>query len=401
VEIISDNVDARLLDEARSLQHDARGVYAIHFRLFALQEVYQNEFQQRIAVNILNDVFRKEIGYIFKCRDGDLFVIYKGQNKNLLRKADKSVRYLFEDDPLAYHGNGDINENFSHAYDILLEWRPFYRLCSERSEFANQVEAKPQIIDNTEEGVMSPLRLAEILQKIDELDFNLAIRKQPICAIKPDTDGARVVYHEMYVNIAHLGRLVDFPEGLAQNKWLFGYLTEALDKHMLDMISDRPKAYISRPISLNINVSTIFTKEFEAFCDILHMVMKAPIVVELQVSEVFDDINRFLAAKSIIEKRGYRLCLDGLNTKSFMQIDREGLGFDLAKVRWNADLASDLDLPDNKRLASLVEKCGANRIILCRCDTEHAIDYGHALGISLFQGRYPDKVVNPNGRIEN
>ncbi len=385
----------------RSIKGQPLGNHAIHFHLFALQEVYQSEFQQKIAVNILHDLFRREEGVIYQCRDGDIILLYHGQNNIILKKAIHQLRFLFEDDPLAYNADGSENEDFCSEYDLGIEWRPFYRMCSERKEFSSQVPIKPQIIEIEErEDLLTAGRLSELMPRVNELDFNLVIRKQPICAFKPKKK-ASVVFHEMYVNIAHLTKLLKTPCNLTSNKWLFGYLSEALDRKVLDIISDRPKAYISKPISLNLNVSTIFSPEFEEFCGILNVVTKTPIVVEIQISDVFDDMNAFRAAQDIIKNKGFRICLDGLGTRSFSQISREGLGFDLAKVRWNADMASDLRTKQNKILAEAVNECGANRIILCRCDSHHAIEYGHALGISLFQGRYADKVINPNSAITN
>ncbi len=71
------------------------------------------------------------------------------------------------------------------------------------------------------------------------------------------------------------------------------------------------------------------------------------------------------------------------------------------KLQWNADIASDLQTSENRRIADAIKRCGPNRVILTRCDNRKAVDYGQALGISLFQGRYLDKLMNPLSRVEN
>jgi hypothetical protein len=40
-------------------------------------------------------------------------------------------------------------------------------------------------------------------------------------------------------------------------------------------------------------------------------------------------------------------------------------------------------------------------VILSRCDSRQSVSYGQALGISLFQGRYLDRMINPQQKVEN
>jgi hypothetical protein len=129
--------------------------------------------------------------------------------------------------------------------------------------------------------------------------------------------------------------------------------------------------------------------------------MKVSIVIEIQIADVFADMGAFMVAKETVQKLGYRVCLDGLTALSFTQIDRERLGFDLAKLQWNMDLEGDLKSRESKQLSDAVRHCGPNRIILCRCDNRQAVDYGQALGISLFQGRFLDKIIDPTSKVEN
>ena len=103
----------------------------------------------------------------------------------------------------------------------------------------------------------------------------------------------------------------------------------------------------------------------------------------------------------MLQKNGYRICLDGLDYLAFQQLDRSSLGFDLAKILWNADLKSDTGTEENIALYDAIKKCGKNRLILSRCDNEKAVEFGKSLGISIFQGRYLDKVVDPESVVVN
>ena len=49
-------------------------------------------------------------------------------------------------------------------------------------------------------------------------------------------------------------------------------------------------------------------------------------------------------------------------------------------------------------LKEAVKKCGANRIIMCRCDSQNAVDFGKSIGISLFQGHYIEELIKDDAK---
>ena len=68
-------------------------------------------------------------------------------------------------------------------------------------------------------------------------------------------------------------------------------------------------------------------------------------------------------------------------------VDRAELGLDFVKITWTNDMPED-----NQSLRKHVDRIGA-RIVLCRCDTPQAIDYGRQIGIDLFQGQHVDALL--------
>jgi hypothetical protein len=50
------------------------------------------------------------------------------------------------------------------------------------------------------------------------------------------------------------------------------------------------------------------------------------------------------------------------------------------------------------RIRSLVRRAGQNRMVLCRCDNREAVDFGHSVGISLFQGRHIETLLAEENR---
>ncbi len=406
MQVISRNIEATLIEQVRAARHDIGSPhYAIHFHLSNLQEKFRSEFQLRIAVNILSDVFKDQEGMILVSGDGDLFVLYRGTDRNLVEKAVFQLRYLFVDDPLANYEDGKENPSFSDVYDLALQWHAFYRVCNERMSLntQEQVIATSMSEDHSDIHLLTPSRLLDIMGKLRGVDLLYPLRKQPICVLKSgqSVDQLRPVFYETYIQMQHLQRLLDVECELTSEPGLFHYLTQIIDRRVLALIGEKPEHYLHTPISLNLNVRTILSEDFLQFAQAIAPHKQSSIVVEVHIADVFSDMRAFLTARDIVQEHGHRICLDGLIPRSFVQIDRERLGFDLAKVAWNADVADDLSERHNARLVEAVQQCGANRMILCRCDSHHAITYGHALGISLFQGRHPDHVVSPNTTLEN
>ena len=91
-----------------------------------------------------------------------------------------------------------------------------------------------------------------------------------------------------------------------------------------------------------------------------------------------------------MRERGYRVCLDGLTHLTAPFIDRERLGLDLIKVYWSQEMLYDPSGLRREAFREMIGQSGPTRVILCRCGNEEAIEYGRALGISLFQGNAVD-----------
>ena len=184
---------------------------------------------------------------------------------------------------------------------------------------------------------------------------------------------------------------------LLANRWLFQHLTSTLDRRMLAMLAKTDHITISGDISFNMNVSTILSPEFLAFDDNLTASRRGAMIVELQEVDIFADLGAYLFAREFIQERGYRICIDGLTDLTMAMIDRERLGADLVKMVWHGDMAEGGTETQNK-IRTLVRRTGQNRIVLCRCDNREAVDFGHAVGIGLFQGRHIEVLLAEENR---
>lgn len=414
--IVAREPEAHAIELLTTVQEQTSGWVMSCFAFNRLLEHYRSEYQIKIAVNLLNDLLGDKDGAIYLCEDATIFVIVRNLAKPQQDKMVFQLRYLFMDDPLAYNAEGDENPDFCTNYTFDTDWQDAMTLLKRRlvarvrktqetmpkslQQHQGETPASAPAARKKESRTLNAASLATIERELKEVALAALIRRQPICAAIPDT-AIRSVFDEMYINIAHLRETLSMDVDLLSNRWLFKYLTQILDDKMLEMVAKDTGRYLSTPISLNLNIPTLLSSRFAEFDAMLKPGMKVSVVIELQLADVFADMSGFLFAKDTVQKLGYRVCLDGVTELSFPQIDRKRLGFDLIKLQWNADIESDIKSAANKHLAEAIKVCGANRVILTRCDSQKAVAYGQALGLSLFQGRYLDQMVNPKSTVQN
>ncbi len=422
--VISREPEAHLVELLQVAENAPQGWQVIAFHFAKLLEHYRSEYQIKIATNLMNDLLGDRDGAIYLCEDSTIFVMVRNFPRQLTEKMIFQLRYLFMDDPLSYTAEGDENPDFSTVYDIESQWQDFMAQIKRRmiarvrqvkgipvppgkaaaaeAQLGERTSAAAKA-DTPERDLLRPFtasQLAAIETDMREVDLTPTIRRQPICAALPEAP-VRTVFDEMYINITHLRQSMGIDIDILSNRWLFKYLTQRLDERMLDAIQRNPVRYLTTPVSLNLNIPTLLSTRFTEFDAAIKSSSKVSIVVELQIADVFADMSAFLLAKDTMHKLGYRVCLDGVTELSLPQIDRHRLGFDLIKLIWNSDVEQDASSAKNVKLAEAVRQCGNNRVILTRCDNKQAVDYGQALGITLFQGRYLDGLINPKSNVKN
>lgn len=409
--IVNREAEARLIELLNLIEPNREGWQVLCFSFSRLLEHYRSEYQLKIATNLMSDLLGDLDGAIYLCDDCTIYVVVRHLERTVMEKMIFQLRYLFMDDPLAYNADGDENKEFSTLYAMETQWQDFMDICKRRLVLKLRDARGPAIINKigresrrdakpTNLRLFTAASLAAIERDMRNIDVTPTVRRQPVCAAIPDTT-MRTVFDEMYININHLRQSMGIEVDILSNRALFKYLTEILDERMLEMIQRSPTRYLMNPISLNLNVATLLSTRFTEFDASIKPGTKVSIVIELQIADVFADMAAFLVAKEAVQKLGYRVCLDGVTELSFPQIDRQRLGFDFIKLMWNADSETDLESDKNRTLREAIRRCGSNRVILTRCDTVKAVEFGQAMGLTLFQGRYLDSVINPRATVMN
>ncbi len=413
MQIFNKAAEAKVVEKLATLKNNLSaglvdGWSALYFAFDKLSSEQKSDYEIKIALNMMEDLLRDKETEVFVCRDFGIFLFCVNAEQQLLEKVVFQLRYLFVDDPLAYNERGEEKEGFCHFYPLpesfeeLDKFARMKMLAESRNDAAKNKNSKTaQNENNVPSLIFNANKMAKLEGELSKVDVSSVVSCQSICTAATAINPMRRVFDELYINISQLRQLLKLDVDLHSNRWLFKYLTEILDLRVLQLLQASPTKYMSTPISLNLNVRTLLSDQFMEFDASIKPFVKISLILEIQLSDVFEDMRAFFTARDIMQKMGYRICLDGVTDLTFTQIAHEKMGFDLVKLQWNADSHNDVKAPDNKKIAERVKACGSNRVILSRCDNRKAVEYGQSLGISLFQGRYLDKIVDPMLKVEN
>lgn len=385
-----------VLEYYNSLDYTHKGWQMVHLQLSKLRPQSRGENQIRIAASAMDSILERYEGRCFVMPRGDIVLLVKDTPVSEVQKQVTRLRYLFNDDPLFAGANESDSSRFVQFFDMITE----HRVAATRvRQLFNQAErdfrAISDAIKRRETGEKSPLQprhLSEIESALEKADLSDLVRSQPIVLFQPGK-GARPVFNELHVGIADLNNRLMPSVEFTSNRWLFQYLTSLLDRRVLAFLARATQPQFSRAFSLNINVASLLTPEFQAFDRRIPPEAKKTILFELQAIDIYSDMGAFVFARDTLQERGYRFCLDGLTHLTLPLVDRRALKIDLLKVNWSREMLDENTAAMASAMREYVEYAGPSRVIFARCDTRESIAMGRQMGLALFQGRFLDSVL--------
>lgn len=384
--------EALFQEYVRRLANQTQGRRVVVLHVSRLQASNRREHHLRIIRDAFEPLARRCEGQVFQFRDDDLALAFKGASAAEIDDVVLKVRYLFANDPLVAP-EAEGGESFATWYD--LEFGDYPALMTDTTRRAAEAEqarrARPATPPPPPLAPLDPARLARIEAALVSIDLVPMIRRQIVCTLIDGMPPAPVM-NELYVAIPMLRKALMPDVDLAANRWLFQYMTEALDKRVLAALPAL-EGVTEMSTSINVNLATLLSPQFLAFDKALRQKTQKTIVLELQPIDAFGDMGAFIFAREVLRDRGYRFCLDGLSHLTFPLIDRDRLKLDFQKIAWHPEMLADARGDRGRDLAAAIERAGPQRVILCRCDDERAVQFGKALGIRLFQGRHIDALL--------
>ncbi|MBI4185258.1 MAG: EAL domain-containing protein [Proteobacteria bacterium] len=391
-----------LLDYAQRMGHRRTRQHAVHVHLSQLRGYNRRPYHVRIAAKVFEDLIKLYDGQLFVLGNNDLVFIWRGDSFNEVKPAVETLRYLFRADPLAQDEAGaGPNGAFCTFYNLSTDYKAFLTKAVQLHE----LERKRALSGDSKRGrfgdegmkQIRPVHLAKIEEVLARANLVGFMRWQPVCAI---IAGAKPhpVFQELFVAIAELEKKLVPGFSLAADRWLFQQLTTSLDRRVMALLTSGAAPLRGNSISLNLNIATVNTDEFDRFARLLKEKWQGRVIIEIDQIDVIANVDQYTTARDRIHDLGYRLCLDGLSHLSLPFIDREKLKAELVKVRWEPTIVDGLGPDQRKDLEQVVHKAGRERVILSRCEAPDAITFGQSVGITLFQGHHVETLIDDTSR---
>lgn len=175
---------------------------------------------------------------------------------------------------------------------------------------------------------------------------------------------------------------------LVANRWLFMYLSQTLDRKVLSAMPAAELTNWPEYISMNLNLSSVFSREFVDFAkNFLRGERK--LIVEVKLMDVFNNLPLYFEAKDILHRGGNKLLIDEVDTAALKMLNVRRLEPDMLKVFYEPLLEFDTE---NEDIRKIIADIGRENVILAKCGDDKALKWGVHYGITAFQGPFMDNL---------
>ncbi len=388
------SAEQQLLDAVQRLDRYRDGRLALHIHLSRLQAEHRREHHIRVAAQTLQNSLCSGEGDIFMLRNRDIVFIGRDVSERAAEDAVVRLRYLFSDDPLIQFSEEGPAEEFCSWYYLERDYDSLLDHVRQLTTIAKAARGRTDDAPKPKESLTAQ-HLVDVEAALELGNISSFVRNQPICAVAKNRP-PYPVYDEIFVAIAQVQKKLMPDVDLRSNRWLFLRLTELLDRKILQYLRGEAR-FRKGAFSINLNLSTILTPEFLKIDEDLNSSLRGRMLVELQATDIFADMGSFLFARDYLKERGHRICLDGLTQTTLPFFSQGDLRFDLVKLFWSPRMADSRDSAAVTQMQAAIKSFGSSRVILSRCDSEQAIEFGQGMGIDLFQGFAVDAKLRDSG----
>ena len=381
-----------LVDSLDRLRREPEGRKMVHMHLSELQPSNRSDVRIKIVTRMFKNLESGMQAQLFPLNNMDLIIVLRPSVHRDVNTIVHRIRTLFDKDPLTYVEGQDGADRFVTWFDLDVDMGKALAVAQGMRARAQQAP----IVDRDESGPadMSPGHLDVIQRNLARTDVGPYIREQAVIRLNPkNAKDVAIEFSEYFLSVGQLQQLIAPDVNVFADKWLFQDLSRIMDIRMLDRLMRTPKIREVPTLSLNLNIRTVLNPVFVNFAESLHKQQK--IIVEIQVIDVLANLTEFLEIKPAIRDMGHALLIDGLSPSMLEMLDIASLDPDFAKILWSPELVDMMDPNSDTSAAYLINHIGRDRMVLSRCDTQHAMAWGLKSGITRFQGHFFDALSRP------
>lgn len=232
----------------------------------------------------------------------------------------------------------------------------------------------------------------DVERALQGADISSFVREQPVCSFA-EPARPHPVFSELWVSLAELERRLGVR--VRDDPHLLREVTDLTDVRMLrHLLQDRSRS--RRRFSVNLHVATVLHPVFLEHADGMAADFRRDLIVELPGVEAGAAPERAVAAVDRLRDLGMRAAFDLVPPAGAAAFEVAGIEVDFIKITWPGKRAQAE--ATSAALGRALERWGAQRLVLCRCDDEAAVAAGLAAGVLLLQGRGVSSMLDHPGR---
>jgi hypothetical protein len=379
--------ESLLLGAVERIGRIRQGRVAVHVHLSRLRAQNRQDGHVRIALRMLEPMVNAYRGQMFLLANSDVVFMLKDANLTDVENMIYKLRALFSKDPLTFADSGDGVDNFCSWYDLAGEdYDSFLEMAREATE-----EARAKNRDKAQQASATTLDaklLGDLLERLSRTDISRLIRRQSAIIVGGSNSNAEVIFQEFFVSVTELQKELASEVSLLSNRWLFQHLSLSLDQRVLGALTQSRLLAWPVVFGLNLNLATVKTAAFNEFAE--HISGNAGLSVEVQVLDVLADSRGYFEAHKKLHDQGHLIVLDGIGALSLQFMDVAQFKADFYKLNWSPEMGEG---EHGDQVVAGLNAVGMEKIVLGRCDSEAAIQWGLTKGIQRFQGRYVDTML--------
>lgn len=413
-----------LMSTMRPIKRHPKGYRGIHLHFSLLEREHKQPYHRRSIATAFNKLVRNKNGQLFWTSNFDIVFICKDCSIAEIDSAVLAARRAVEDSPM-------IKEYIAAGRDAdLCDW---YDLKKDMDRFNEMINGLKNTVENDKTPTpslksmisslnnklsdsekkppsktaattqllynpiardnsltpMGPIQLDQLERNLINMEIFQMMANQTAYVIVGNSK-PQPIFVEHYISAVKVGGRLLPNYDIYADKWLFHRLTRTFDKKLLQSLPEKDLIQ-GQVISININVETIFTREFDIFIAKFKQQNNQPLILEMKLFDVISDIQKYYIMRDKLVELECRICLDAIDIESLAILDRELLAVDFLKINWKPHYTQLLGGPLEEKIISAINVQGSMRIILCHCDTEDALKFGKTVGIHMYQGFLIDK----------
>lgn len=382
--------NARFLVYLKAIGHRPAGYRAAHIHVSQIPAAKKTRDNLSTAISVLADVKNKyKDGEIFLMKNVDIVFVTREIGKPVLAAACEAVQQVFL---------GQMNASFTNVHGGENEFFTLFDLTTDYSRLLDWAETVAGVAKATKDDEQTPKAmidvsvLARIKEDIHKIDITPMLFNQPVYFIG-ERNRPAALFHEVYMSIPLLEEKFCPGQSLTARKGLFTDLTEELDIVVLKILADPVERGKRRRMSINVNIATLASPAFVKFDAELPPEARQGVILEINRTDVFENMRLYRELVLFLRGRGYRILLDGLSFYNVAAIDFDGIDCDFAKIFWSAETSGMDEAVSRSILAKLRGRGDSPRFLMGRCDTAESIRVAKSANIHLVQGRLVDHMV--------